>query len=131
MNTQSLTGEPAERSSPGADVQSAAGAMVADPAHDAVVPPTSADDAVAPPAATPQTRPTSGRGRHVPAWLVRSGDPSRYAQGEIVTGLLYFEAEAQDLHASLNTVDRPLNELGERELCPGSDALAKFNATLR
>ncbi|MDH5264839.1 MAG: 2-oxoacid:ferredoxin oxidoreductase subunit beta [Betaproteobacteria bacterium] len=56
---------------------------------------------------------------------------SRYAQGEIVTGLLFVEAEAQDLHASLNTVDRPLNELGERELCPGAEALARFNATLR
>jgi acetolactate synthase-1/2/3 large subunit len=58
MNTQSMTREPAERSSPGADVQSAAGAMVADPV----------DDAVAPSALTPQTRPTSGRGRHVPAF---------------------------------------------------------------
>ncbi len=44
---------------------------------------------------------------------------SRYAQGEIVTGLLYIEADATDLHESLGTVDRPLNELGERELCPG------------
>jgi 2-oxoglutarate ferredoxin oxidoreductase subunit beta len=56
---------------------------------------------------------------------------SRYAQGEIVTGLLFLDAEAGDLHASLNTVPLPLNELGERELCPGSAALAKFNAGLR
>ena len=56
---------------------------------------------------------------------------SRDAEGEIATGLLFLDAEAGDLHASLNTVPAPLNELGERELCPGSAALAKFNASLR
>ena len=56
---------------------------------------------------------------------------SRYAQGEIVTGLLYVHAEAHDLHGHLNTVPQPLNQLGERELCPGSAALAKFNEGLR
>ncbi len=56
---------------------------------------------------------------------------SRYAQGEIVTGLLYVAADPRDLHASLNTVERPLNELGEAELCPGAAALGKFNASLR
>ena len=39
--------------------------------------------------------------------------------------------EPEDLHAHLNTVDAPLNQLGERELCPGSAALEKFNASLR
>ena len=56
---------------------------------------------------------------------------SRYAEGEIVTGLLYVHPEARDLHASLNTVVQPLNQLGERELCPGAAALAKFNEGLR
>jgi 2-oxoglutarate ferredoxin oxidoreductase subunit beta len=56
---------------------------------------------------------------------------SRYAQGEIVTGLLYVEADASDLHESLGTVATPLNQLGEKELCPGSAALEKFNASLR
>jgi 2-oxoglutarate ferredoxin oxidoreductase subunit beta len=56
---------------------------------------------------------------------------SRYAEGEIVTGLLYVHEEATDLHASLNTVAQPLNQLGERELCPGSAALAKLNEGLR
>jgi 2-oxoglutarate ferredoxin oxidoreductase subunit beta len=56
---------------------------------------------------------------------------SRYAHGEIVTGLLYVEPDASDLHASLGTVDRPLNELDEKALCPGSAVLAKFNASLR
>jgi len=56
---------------------------------------------------------------------------SRYAEGEIVTGLLYVHEEAHDLHASLNTVAQPLNQLGERELCPGAAALAKLNEALR
>jgi len=56
---------------------------------------------------------------------------SRYAEGEIVTGLLYVHPEARDLHAHLDTVAQPLNQLGERELCPGAAALAKFNEGLR
>ncbi|HYT47050.1 MAG TPA: 2-oxoacid:ferredoxin oxidoreductase subunit beta, partial [Burkholderiales bacterium] len=55
----------------------------------------------------------------------------RAAQGEIVTGLLFVEPEAEDLHGHLDTVDAPLNALGEAELCPGSAALAKLNASLR
>src|SRR5580658_9622883 len=53
------------------------------------------------------------------------------AKGQIVTGLLYVAAEAQDLHGRLGTVDAPLNSLGEIELCPGSPVLDKFNASLR
>jgi 2-oxoglutarate/2-oxoacid ferredoxin oxidoreductase subunit beta len=56
---------------------------------------------------------------------------SRHKVGEIVTGLLYVHLEPNDLHASLNTVTMPLNQLGERELCPGSAALNKLNASLR
>jgi 2-oxoglutarate ferredoxin oxidoreductase subunit beta len=55
----------------------------------------------------------------------------RGAAGEVVTGLLYVEAEPDDLHASINTVERPLNALGEKDLCPGSAALDKINAALR
>ena len=51
--------------------------------------------------------------------------------GEVVTGLLYVEREAEDLHGHLNTVAKPLKDLGEAELCPGSAALAKLNASLR
>ena len=36
--------------------------------------------------------------------------------------------EPEDLHGSLNTVATPLNELGDKELCPGSAALEKINA---
>ena len=51
--------------------------------------------------------------------------------GEIVTGLLYVEREADDLHDHLDTVERPLNELNEKELCPGAKTLDKINAGLR
>jgi 2-oxoglutarate/2-oxoacid ferredoxin oxidoreductase subunit beta len=53
------------------------------------------------------------------------------ARGEVVTGLLYVDPEAQDLHRHLKTVETPFNALGERELCPGSAVLAKINAGLR
>jgi len=52
------------------------------------------------------------------------------ARGEILTGLLFVQADADDLHAHLNTVATPLNRLGAAELCPGSAALAAINAEL-
>jgi 2-oxoglutarate ferredoxin oxidoreductase subunit beta len=55
----------------------------------------------------------------------------RDAAGEVVTGLLYVDPEPMDLHGHLNTVEKPLNELAEGELIPGSAALEKFNAALR
>src|ERR1700740_2722116 len=53
------------------------------------------------------------------------------AEGQIVTGLLYVDSDPDDLHANLSTVATPLNSLGEKELCPGSATLEKFNAGLR
>ena len=53
------------------------------------------------------------------------------SQGQIVTGLLFVEEDAADLHSHLHTVEAPLNSLGEKELCPGSAALEKINAGLR
>jgi 2-oxoglutarate/2-oxoacid ferredoxin oxidoreductase subunit beta len=53
------------------------------------------------------------------------------ARGEVVTGLLYLDPNPEDLHAHLNTVDTPFNNLAETELCPGAQALARFNAALR
>ena len=53
------------------------------------------------------------------------------AKGQIVTGLLYVDPEAEDLHSHLNTVDSPLNTLNADELCPGTPALDKINASLR
>jgi 2-oxoglutarate ferredoxin oxidoreductase subunit beta len=56
---------------------------------------------------------------------------SRQAKGEIVTGLLFVDPEAGDLHDALDTVATPLNELDNAALVPGSKALAAINAGLR
>ncbi len=55
----------------------------------------------------------------------------RSAAGEVVTGLLYVQPDSADLHQHLNTVETPLNQLTERELCPGSVMLDRINAALR
>ncbi len=55
----------------------------------------------------------------------------RSAAGEVVTGMLYLDAEPQDLHDYLHTVETPFNQLGEKELIPGSEALDRFNRSLR
>jgi len=56
---------------------------------------------------------------------------ARGARGEIVTGLLYVDEEAGDMHQHLNTARTPLNRLGEADLCPGAAALEALNASLR
>ncbi len=53
------------------------------------------------------------------------------AKGQVVTGLLYVDPDADDLHAHLNTVETPLNRLEADQLCPGQAALEKVNASLR
>lgn len=53
------------------------------------------------------------------------------AKGEILTGLLYVNQDANDLHDVLSTTDKPLNSLPQSALCPGFEALEKFNASLR
>ena len=53
------------------------------------------------------------------------------AAGEIVTGLLYVDENAQDLHGHLNTVEAPLNRMSEKELCPGVDILETINGEYR
>jgi 2-oxoglutarate/2-oxoacid ferredoxin oxidoreductase subunit beta len=55
----------------------------------------------------------------------------REKAGEVVTGLLYLDPEAVDLHERLATVDAPLNTLGDAELVPGVETLDKFNRSLR
>ena len=55
----------------------------------------------------------------------------RHAAGEIVTGVLYLHPEPADLHDYLKTVDKPLTQLTDAELCPGAEALELFNETLR
>jgi 2-oxoglutarate/2-oxoacid ferredoxin oxidoreductase subunit beta len=53
------------------------------------------------------------------------------ARGEILTGLLYVDPLATDLHTALNTSARPLNALDADRLCPGTGVLGKINASLR
>ncbi len=53
------------------------------------------------------------------------------SRGEVVTGLLYLDPLATDLHTAMNTSHRPLNSLGSAQLCPGAQALEKINASLR
>jgi 2-oxoglutarate ferredoxin oxidoreductase subunit beta len=55
----------------------------------------------------------------------------RRAAGEIVTGLLFVDPEAADLHDAAQTVDQPLNQLDDTDLCPGSAILDRLNASLR
>jgi len=47
-------------------------------------------------------------------------------RGEIVTGLLYIDESAADMHGVSGTVDRPLVDVPFEELCPGSSALAEL-----
>ncbi len=56
---------------------------------------------------------------------------ARQARGQIVTGLLFVDPEAQDLHDAVGTIDTPLNQLNEPELVPGQSALDRINARLR
>ncbi len=51
----------------------------------------------------------------------------RYEQGEVVTGLLYMDEDAQDLHDLIKTPDQPLNAIPASDLCPGSAKLAAIN----
>ena len=53
------------------------------------------------------------------------------ARGEVVTGLLYVDNDAADMHDHLGTPKQPFNAMGAAQLCPGSAALAKINASLR
>jgi 2-oxoglutarate ferredoxin oxidoreductase subunit beta len=52
-------------------------------------------------------------------------------KGEILTGLIYLQHGASDLHDILDTTSRPLNTLTEEDLCPGTATLANINAGLR
>ena len=52
-------------------------------------------------------------------------------KNEIITGLLYLNQKAMDLHELVNTCDRALNTLKKEDLCPGNGVLAVINAGLR
>lgn len=51
--------------------------------------------------------------------------------GEILTGLIFIDTNSLDLHGILKTVEKPLNQLTERDLCPGNEVLQKINAGFR
>ncbi|MCB1553339.1 MAG: 2-oxoacid:ferredoxin oxidoreductase subunit beta [Xanthomonadales bacterium] len=53
------------------------------------------------------------------------------SRGEVVTGLLFVDPHANDLHGHLQTPMTALNRLGETELCPGVAALDRLNASMR
>jgi 2-oxoglutarate ferredoxin oxidoreductase subunit beta len=51
---------------------------------------------------------------------------ARLKQGEVVTGLLYIDESAADMHAVAGTVETPLVDLAFETLCPGKAALAEL-----
>ena len=53
------------------------------------------------------------------------------ARGEVLTGLLFVDSDAHDLHQHINTTDVPFNRLEAAELCPGAAALQRINDGLR
>ncbi len=52
-------------------------------------------------------------------------------EGKILTGLLYMDPDSQELHENLGTTKKPLRQLNEQDLCPGSKVLANINESLR
>jgi 2-oxoglutarate ferredoxin oxidoreductase subunit beta len=55
----------------------------------------------------------------------------RQGKGEVVTGLLYIDETAPDMHGVSGSVARPLVDLAYEELCPGSKALDELMAEYR
>lgn len=53
------------------------------------------------------------------------------AKDQILTGLLYMDADSQDLHKTIKTANKPLRALTEEELCPGSKVLNNINDSMR
>ncbi|MDH3901659.1 MAG: 2-oxoacid:ferredoxin oxidoreductase subunit beta [Xanthomonadales bacterium] len=53
------------------------------------------------------------------------------AQGEVVTGLLYINAELPEMHRIYRTSEIPMKDLEFEKLNPGSEALAKLQARMR
>ncbi|MFQ5633970.1 MAG: 2-oxoacid:ferredoxin oxidoreductase subunit beta [Gammaproteobacteria bacterium] len=53
------------------------------------------------------------------------------AAGEIVTGMLYYDDDLQEMHDISQICDRPLSTLNHSELCPGNKALQVLQAGYR
>ena len=54
-----------------------------------------------------------------------------HKKGEIITGMLFLDDAAADLHTHNNTVEQPLNAIPYEKLCPGEDALDHLFESLR
>ncbi len=52
-------------------------------------------------------------------------------RGQIVTGLLYFSGESDDMHARNATTETALADLEFERLCPGAEALARLQRGMR
>lgn len=50
---------------------------------------------------------------------------------QLLTGALYIKPDSVDTHEILQTTKTPLNELSEKELCPGNEILQKINDNYR
>ena len=55
----------------------------------------------------------------------------RQKQNQVLTGLLYINADSRDIHEQSNTVDTPLVQMPHEQLCPGSAALEKLQQRFR
>ena len=51
-------------------------------------------------------------------------------KGNILTGLLYVDPENQEFHEIQSTIEKPLRDCNESELCPGSQMLESINDSL-
>lgn len=51
--------------------------------------------------------------------------------GQVLTGLLYLNAESRNTHEIINSSRKPLNGMNEQDLCPGSAILEAINEALR
>jgi 2-oxoglutarate ferredoxin oxidoreductase subunit beta len=52
-------------------------------------------------------------------------------EGEVLTGLLYIDESAPDMHELNQTTATPLNQVPFEKLCPGSVALSKLQEEFR
>lgn len=50
---------------------------------------------------------------------------------QVLTGLLHLNTDSKNTHEIINTSQKPLNQMEEAELCPGSDILEAINESLR
>lgn len=53
------------------------------------------------------------------------------SKNEILTGLLYLDSDTQNFHGLLQTSEKPLNTMGEKELSPSSEILKGINDSFR